>query len=182
MCVAKPVSKIVFPFPLCFLMFPKEKKNPFPISEAHSSELLRCNYASQKQINGRWKKLNPLKQVRFKISVMNWNYCSESPFWFESPEIIIIWAFPAFLQHVVIKPQFVVSLKSARFFNSTFAIRNAAQLGSQTDHGFAPLVLISWKHTKKSGISRIPWLSLQRSALICLRSIYGGQNHCSAFK
>lgn len=116
---------------------------------AHSSELLRCNYASQKQINGRWKKLNPLKQVRFKISVMNWNYCSESPFWFESPEIIIIWAFPAFLQHVVIKPQFVVSLKSARFFNSTFAIRNAAQLGSQTDHGFAPLVLISWKHTKK---------------------------------
>lgn len=37
-CVAKPVLKIVFPFPFCFFNVCIEKKNPFSISETCSSE------------------------------------------------------------------------------------------------------------------------------------------------
>lgn len=136
-CVAKPVSKIVFPFPLYFLMFAQKKKIPFPFQRLVALNKC-CNYASQKQINDRWKKLNSLRQVRFRISVMNWNDFSESSFWFESPEIMVIWAFPAFFHHIVIKLQFVTSPKSARFLCLLKGCSRRCTVG-QWDRSFIPL-------------------------------------------
>lgn len=82
---------------------------------------------------------------------MNWNCYSESPFWFESPEITITWAFPAFFQCFVIKLQFVMSVKSARFLTCMPAKRMQPLLYiwpvRQIIHTFAWLG--SWKPRKK---------------------------------
>lgn len=82
-CVWQSLSQKLS-FPLCFLMF-AQKKNSFPFQRPRALNKC-CNYASQKQISDGWKKLNSLRQGRFRISVMNWNYFSESHFLFESPE------------------------------------------------------------------------------------------------
>lgn len=65
-CVAKPVSKLVFPFPPSPLFFNvcTGGKKKSPISEAHS-----CNYASQKQVTCE-KKLK-LAQARWVQNVCN---------------------------------------------------------------------------------------------------------------